>query len=929
MKRVTILLMMSMFLTGLLFSPTAAKAQSGAGQEIPLNTNLGIQHETASVLPGPVRVALYNSTNTVEPAYVSGQVRTNYSAVYDLLVNAGFDVTRITSSDIANYELQPSAYDVLVLADNVPLANETDIVKDFWLGGGGILGLDTAASYFCYEGILPREAEGTSGNPEYFNYIYNDVDNVTARHPVTQSYQIDDSLSKDYVDLAAYNWTALQESSIADDLTRLTADDDNDEWAFAVASDASDRGGRVVHIGITIGNLYPTDFDDMVVDAVEWMCPQPKGRVAFDYSHEPYYGVDNWDDYCTLSGRYEELRDDIVSRGLTFDKLMPSSEGNLTEGRLEPFDVLITVLPDLNYTSAEVNAVESWVSEGGGFYALSDRWASGLVDNGQNLNYLLSSFDVSIYETGDGSSVTVSDHSNHPTTEGCASISVTVPGFMNVTGDAEAVWWQGGNTYAGADTHDEGRVMLVSDSNFAGDAYIDDNSNRAFTFNVVNWLSSDDAEVLVFTNEPTAESVFSGKSIHGLETPVAEAMNELGVSYMLHESMSYFNRSLRARSWNLVVIDAPWGLSSGSLDDLEWYVDNGGRFLMNYYHITANPSHSLWGKLGFNYTGDLSDPTPVYTWNSNHPIFEIPLEYGASNYSGPRDYGSTGDLLHVFDNATALAGITESPEDGNATLVLRNDGKTLYDSYLTDQYSGDTDDSTYEDRFELWINELAFMLRPEIDSPSDVALQLGDTGESVVWQPSSYKPANYVIKDNGTNIESGTWDGGTVSLSLDDFGLGTHIVTCTAIDAYGEKEMDKVIVTVEDTTAPVLDSPADIEYTEGETGNTIEWTVTDPQSGTWELLLNGTSDNTGTWSSGGDAISIDVNNLASGTYNFTMIVEDGSGNTASDSVIVTVVEPSAGGPFGLPETVFGIDTWILLVAAGIIVLLLIVVIAKR
>jgi len=920
-----------MFLTGLFFSPTAVKAQSGAGQEIPLNTNLGIQHETANVLADPVRVALYNSTNTAEPGYVTGVINTNYSAVYDLLVSSGFDVTRITSKDIANYELQPSAYDVLVLADNVPLANETDIVKDFWLGGGGILSLDTAASYLCYEGILPRESEGTSGNPEYFTYIFNDADNVTARHPATQSYQIDDSLSKDYFDLAAYNWTALQGTSIADDLTRLTADDDNDEWAFAVASDASDRGGKVVHIGIVM-DPYPTDFNDMIVDAVEWMCPQPKGRVVFDYSHEPYYGVDSWDDYCTHSGKYEELRDDIVSRGFTFDKLMPSSEGNLTEARLEPFDILITVLPEINYTSAEVDAVESWVSAGGGLYTLSDRWSGSLVAKDQNLNYLLSSYDVSIYETGDGASLTVTSYSTHPTTESCTSLDLGAPGFINVTGNAEAVWWEGGNTYAGADIHNGGRVMLVSDINFAADASIDDNDNREFTFNVINWLSSDDAEVLIFTNEPTAEWSWTGKSIHVLETPVAEAANELDMSYMIHNSMSYFNRSLRARSWKLVVIDAPWGLSSDFLDDLEWYTSSGGRLLMNYYHITVNPGHSLWPKLGFNYTGDLSTPTPVHIWGSNHPIFKIPLEYGANNYSGPRDYGSTGDLLHVFDNATALAGITESPEDGNATLVLRNDGKTLYNSYLTNQYSGDTDDSTYEDRLELWLNELAFMFRPEIDKPSDVVMELGDTGESVVWQPSSYKPANYVIKDNGSNIDSGTWDGGNVSLSLDGFEMGTHIVTLTAIDAFGEKEMDPVVVTVEDTTAPTLNSPADVEYTEGETGNTIEWTVTDLQSGTWDLLLNGSSDETGTWSSGGDAISIEVDNLASGTYNFTMIVEDASGNSASDSVIVTVVEDTTttgGGPFGLPETIFGIDTWILLVAAGVIILLLIVAIAKR
>lgn len=921
---------MSLFVAGLFFSPSTVERTEIRKQQSILNEDSMIQHDTARVLPGRVRVALYNSTNWTTPSYALGSMNTNYSAVYNLLVDAGFDVTPLVSSDIANYELQPSAYDVLVLADNVPRENETKLVKEFWLGGGGVLSIDSVASYLCYEGILPREAEGTDGQPDYFTYVINDIDNVTARHPATQAYQIGDSLSKQSADWAAYNWTALQGTSIADDLTRLTADDDNDEWAFAVASDASDRGGRVVHIGIPM-NPYSTDFDELIVDAVEWMCPRPKGRVAFDYSHKPYYSVDPWDSYANTYGRYEELRDDIVSRGLTFDKLHPSPDGNLTESRLEPFDVLITVLPMLNYTAAEVSAVQSWTSSGGGLYAFGDRWVSILIEYNQNLNYILSPYDVSIFETGDGGGI-ITGHGTHPTVEDCTSLDVGASGFVNVTDDAVSVWWEAGDTYAGADIHNSGRIMLVSDINFADDFNIDDESNRKFTLNVINWLASDDADVLIFTNEPTAEQITTGKSIHALESSVALAANELGIPYMIHETISYFNRSLYEQAWKLVVIDAPWGFAADYLDDFEWYVDSGGRLLMNWYHMTATPSHTLYPKLGINYAGDLADPTPVYMWDFDHPVFNIPLEYGASNYSGPRDYGSTGDLLQVYDNATALAGITAAPEDSKATLVLRNDGKTLYNSYLTSQYSADTDDSTYEDRLEVWINELALMYRPFIDEPSDIVMELGTTGQNIVWNPSSYRPDSYVIEEDGLTVDSGAWNGGSISYSLDGYDVGTFVFTIEVVDHFGETSSDTVTVVVEDTTAPVLSSASDMEYTEGETGNFANWTATDLDPDVWELFINGTSHDTGAWTNGSD-ILINVDGLDVGVYNLTLLVWDESGNSATDTLILTVLEETTTTTTTTTDTLpGGLSLPILLALVGIaaiIVISLIVIIRRR
>jgi len=101
--------------------------------------------ETAELPNDPVfRVALYNETNITVPVYHTlVTLNNNYSAIQSLLTGAGYDVTPITFQDILDHELTTANYDVIVLADNLPRENITDLVKDFWLAGGGVLSLDS------------------------------------------------------------------------------------------------------------------------------------------------------------------------------------------------------------------------------------------------------------------------------------------------------------------------------------------------------------------------------------------------------------------------------------------------------------------------------------------------------------------------------------------------------------------------------------------------------------------------------------------------------------------------------------------------------------------------------------------------------------------------------------------------------------------
>jgi len=193
-------------------------------------------------------------------------------------------------------------------------------------------------------------------------------------------------------------------------------------------------------------------------------------------------------------------------------------------------------------------------------------------------------------------------------------------------------------------------------------------------------------------------------------TPVSNALNELGLDFYLTFDEDYLNLSLNLYDWKLVIIDNPWHLIADSvLTTVNNFVKGGDRLIMSTYIVSFSPTHPLWARLGFAYDQGQPGSSSLYIWDAVHPIFNLPINYGAARFDPIRDYGDEGDLLRVHPNATALGGYTVSETENNTNIVLANGGKTLFNGYLIDQFTGDLDDSSYSDNFELWINEISFM----------------------------------------------------------------------------------------------------------------------------------------------------------------------------------------------------------------------------
>lgn len=96
--------------------------------------------------------------------------------------------------------------------------------------------------------------------------------------------------------------------------------------------------------------------------------------------------------------------------------------------------------------------------------------------------------------------------------------------------------------------------------------------------------------------------------------------------------------------------------------------------------------------------------------------------------------------------------------------------------------------------------------------------------------------------------------------------------------------------TVLDTTTPTIDSPPDLTFEEGSTGRTITWNPSDAHLEAYNITRDEelVETDAGIWD--GSAITIDVSGLNVGVYEYTCSVSDESGQSATDSVQVTVLE---------------------------------------
>ncbi len=177
---------------------------------------------------------------------------------------------------------------------------------------------------------------------------------------------------------------------------------------------------------------------------------------------------------------------------------------------------------------------------------------------------------------------------------------------------------------------------------------------------------------------------------------------------------------------------------------------------------------------------------------------------------------------------------------------------------------------------------------PTVDNPANFEIFLGVTGNEIIWEADDLNPDNYVVMMDGSAYATGSWTSGEVILDIDGLSIGAHHFTMTVYDADGNSGSDSVsILVINDGTGPAIDSPEDIVFVTGSTGNQIIWTPTDDYPDSFEIEFNETIVLSGDWSGG--RIIFELDNLEAGDYNFTVTVWDGGQQSVSDMVAVQVM----------------------------------------
>jgi parallel beta-helix repeat protein len=119
--------------------------------------------------------------------------------------------------------------------------------------------------------------------------------------------------------------------------------------------------------------------------------------------------------------------------------------------------------------------------------------------------------------------------------------------------------------------------------------------------------------------------------------------------------------------------------------------------------------------------------------------------------------------------------------------------------------------------------------------------------------------------------------------------VGVYTLQVEATNIYGYKTEGTFKLTVQDTTPPLISRPEDITYTKGEGEHSITWMISDLSLTSYRVLLDGIELSSSAEPANVTSFSWFLEDKDPGIYSYTMMVEDIWGNTATDTVIVTVL----------------------------------------
>ncbi|WP_161569337.1 PKD domain-containing protein [Halapricum salinum] len=262
-----------------------------------------------------------------------------------------------------------------------------------------------------------------------------------------------------------------------------------------------------------------------------------------------------------------------------------------------------------------------------------------------------------------------------------------------------------------------------------------------------------------------------------------------------------------------------------------------------------------------------------------------PTADAGSDFTVDEDTSFTFDGSASSDNGDSLTYEWDTDDDGTYEVTGETGSATYADpgSYAVTLRVTDSGGNTATDVVNVTVNDVT---PPNADASNSQTS--GDEDTSFTFDGTA--------STDNVGIDTYEWDfdgdgtvettGATPSYTYAD--PGTYTVTLTATDAAGNSGTDTLTVTVNDVTPPNADAGTDFTVDE-DTSFTFDGSASSDNgniaSYEWDTDDDGTYQLTG---------ATPLANYADpGTYTVTLRVTDGSGNTATDTLTVTVQDTTA------------------------------------
>jgi hypothetical protein len=160
------------------------------------------------------------------------------------------------------------------------------------------------------------------------------------------------------------------------------------------------------------------------------------------------------------------------------------------------------------------------------------------------------------------------------------------------------------------------------------------------------------------------------------------------------------------------------------------------------------------------------------------------------------------------------------------------------------------------------------------------------------WEVYDLHPGTYSIYRDSSLIEEGNWHLGnnTIRFPVNDLTAGRYNYEAYFTDSSGNTLYSSINLTVEDVVDPFIYSLDPIIFEPLYVADWFEFFILEKHPNTFDLFRNNTNIGSGTVTADFLTVLTDIGDLATGTYNFSLMVYDESGNVGERSVLVKVTD---------------------------------------